>query len=122
MLKKFNDQYLDLFDRFFEMSPYETLPKVKINKKDGKYLVAIGVPGLTKDDINITTDKGVLKISYEKEEKNESSYFLNSFSKSYIIPDDVNESDISAKIENGVLELILPISAKKLTERTIEIS
>lgn len=121
MITLFKDPFYDVFDRLFETPRYESLPKVKVTQKDKEYKLLMSVPGLSKNDLKITTDNGTLKISYEKEEKNENSYFLNSFTKSYSIPDDVNDADIGAKVENGILELTLPITTKKLTERMIEI-
>jgi HSP20 family molecular chaperone IbpA len=40
----------------------------------------------------------------------------------YDIPDDVKEKDIEGKVENGVLELTLPIDKKKSIERLISLN
>ena len=124
MITLFKNRELDLFDYFFEPYRFDTsssLPKIKIDQKDDVYELLMSVPGLSKDDLKITTDNREIKISYEKEENNENSYFVKTFSKSYNIPDDVKESDIVAKVENGVLKLTLPINKKKMTQRMIEI-
>jgi HSP20 family molecular chaperone IbpA len=47
---------------------------------------------------------------------------VGSFVKSYDIPEDVKERDIEGKVENGVLELILPIDKKKTIERLISLN
>ena len=72
--------------------------------------------------IKITTKEGVLKISYEKTEGDKTRHFIGSFIKSYTIPDDVREKDILGKVENGVLELVLPIDRKKSLERQISLN
>jgi HSP20 family molecular chaperone IbpA len=82
----------------------------------------MSVPGLTKEDIKITTKENILTISFEKEEKDEKTYFVTNFKKSYRIPDDVKEKDIEGKVENGILELILPIDRKKSLERFISLN
>ena len=61
-------------------------------------------------------------ISYSKEEKSETSHFVNSFTKSYSLPDDVKEKDVEGKVENGILELTLPIDKKKPLERIISLN
>jgi HSP20 family molecular chaperone IbpA len=63
-----------------------------------------------------------LKISYEKSDSDNRNYFVGSFVKSYSIPDDVKEKEILGKVENGVLELVLPIDRKKSLERQISLN
>ena len=63
-----------------------------------------------------------MKISFEKEETNEKNQFVSNFVRSYDIPDDVKEKDIEGKVENGVLELTLPIDKKKSIERLISLN
>ncbi len=82
----------------------------------------MSVPGLSKEDIKITTKEGVITISFEKEEKNEKTYFISSFKKSYTLPEDVKEKDIEGKVENGILELKFPIEKKKNLERLISLN
>ena len=94
-------------------------PQVNVTKDEIGYKVLMSVPGLTKDDLKITIKEGVLKISYEKEEKSENTSFVSSFTKSYVLPDDIKEKDIEGKVENGVLELNLPLDKKKPHERFI---
>jgi HSP20 family protein len=83
----------------------------------------MAVPGLTKDDLSISIKDGFLTISNKKEDKDNPKYsFVGSFSKTYSIPDDVNEKTISGKVENGVLEVKLPKSEKRSLERFISLN
>ena len=82
----------------------------------------MSLPGLTKNDLKISLKEGVLKVSFEKDEKDERTHFVDNFTKSYTIPDDVKEKDIEGKIENGVLELKLPIDKKKPIERLVSLN
>lgn len=122
MITLLKNRDLDLFDYLFE--PYRNeiwSPKTKIDQNDDEYALLISVPGLSKSDIKITTDNHELSVSFEKEEKTKSTYFVQNFKKSYTIPNEVIESDITAKVENGILEVTLPKGKKKITQRMIEI-
>ncbi len=109
-------------DPFYEATKTIVSPQSTIRKNESEYKVFLSIPGLTKEDLKLTIKDGILKISYEKEEKDESVTFVNSFSKIYTIPDDVKEKDITGKVENGVLEVILPIDKKKSLERLISLN
>ena len=122
MITLFKDPFFQNFDSALDSTKFLKTPETKIRKNETDYNVSIGVPGLTKDDLKISTKDGILKISFEKEEKDETRHFISSFVKSYNIPDDVKEKDIIGKVENGVLELILPIDKKKSIERLISLN
>ena len=85
------------------------------------YRVQIAVPGISKEDIKIVVKNSILDISYENEKEERNSIFTSSFKKSYTLPDDVDEKHIEGKVENGILEVIIPRSKKKILERVIEI-
>lgn len=122
MITLFKDPLFTNFDKIFETARFTTTPQTSVHRTDNEYNLYVSVPGLTKDDLKILTKDGVLKITYEKEENNEKSYFVSSFSKSYVIPEDVKEKDIEGKVENGVLEIKLPIDKKKSLERYISLN
>jgi HSP20 family protein len=122
MITLFKDPFFQGFESVFETSKYLKSPETRIRKTETEYVVLMSVPGLTKEDLKISTKEGILKISFEKEESDDSVYFTSSFVKSYNIPDDVKEKDIVGKVENGILELTLPIDKKKSIERQISLN
>lgn len=122
MITLFKDPFFQTFDSVFDSTKFLKTPETKISKNENEYTVQISVPGLTKDDLKILTKDGVLKISYEKNEKDDDRYFVETFTKSYNIPDDVKEKDIIGKVENGILTLKLPIDRKKSLERLISLN
>ena len=122
MITLFKDPFFQGFESVFETSKYLKSPETRIRKTETEYVVLLSIPGLTKDDLKISTKEGILKISFEKEESDDSVYFTSSFVKSYNIPDDVKEKDIVGKVENGILELTLPIDKKKSIERLISLN
>ena len=113
----------DMVNRFM-MRPLwregrETEPQIKMDVKeiDGKYLVNAEIPGVSKDDIHVTVEGNRVSISAEaKQEKEakegerliccERSYGMAS--RSFSLADEVDQSQIQAKYDNGVLELTLP--------------
>lgn len=113
----------DFFNRFM-MRPFfregmEIGPQIKMDVKeaDGKYLVKAEIPGVNKDDIHVTIDGNRVSISAEvKQEKEakegermircERSHGMAS--RSFSLADEVDQSKVQAKYNNGVLELTLP--------------
>ncbi len=113
----------DVFDRFM-MRPFmregvEFEPQIKMDVKeaDGKYLVNAEIPGVNKDDIHVAIDGNRVSISAEiKKEKeakegervirSERSYGMAS--RSFTLSVEVDQNQIQAKYNNGVLELTLP--------------
>lgn len=115
--------FKDVLDTFFERPNVSVGSSTKIVSREDDYIVFFSVPGLTKNDLTISVKDGLLSVSYKKEESNEKGYsFVDSFKKTYSIPDDVSEKDISGKVENGVLEIVLPKSKKKSLERFISLN
>ena len=122
MITLFKDPFFNTMDDVFESSRFKTLPQVNVTKNETEYKVLMSVPGLTKEDLKITIKDGIVKISYLKEDKDETSHFVNSFTKSYTLPENVKEKDIEGKVENGILELTLPLDKKKPLERILSLN
>ena len=100
--------------------PHTGSVSVNIRETNDAYVLDVIVPGFDKNDIKINLDKNILTISGEK--KNEVSdesvkhvrkeYEFLSFKRSFTIAKQVNDADIQAKYENGVLTLNLPKKAE----------
>lgn len=123
MLSIYKDPFKDVLDTFFEKPSLLRDGQSKIVTRDDEYQVYLSVPGLTKNDLTISVKDGLISISYKKEETDDKSYsFVSSFKKTYLIPEDVSEKDISGKVENGVLQITLPKIKKKSLERLISLN
>jgi|APGre2960657404_1045060.scaffolds.fasta_scaffold10745_5 HSP20 family molecular chaperone IbpA len=125
MVKNYRDPLKDMLDTFFDRPSLSTTREnsTKLVTRDNEYAVYFSVPGLTKDDLKISIKDGYLSISFKKEDGDNVNYsFVSSFSKTYSIPDDVNEKEITGKVENGILEINLPKSKKKSLERFISLN
>lgn len=107
------------------------VPAVNITQEKGEYKIELAVPGMKKEDFKIDVDGNMLTISSEKEESNEEKqkrftrkeYSYSSFTRSFTLPEEVNQEKIEAKYEDGVLKLLLPTrpELKKASAKQIEI-
>lgn len=117
----------NLFDEFFNNMPVNwgrdtnfTVPPVNIHESNEAYLLELIAPGLEKEQFNITLEKGMLTISYEKksavENSNENNgikthkkeFAISNFKRSFNVDDKIDAEKIEAKYENGILKLYLP--------------
>ncbi len=129
---------LDLFNEFFSnFDRNESREEVfdftpSVNTREGKeaYHVDIDLPGINKEDVDISVDKNVLTISGKretKEEVKEEDYYrieshYGSFSRSFTLPEKVDVENIRAASDNGVLEIIIPkLNIEVDTTKKIEI-
>ena len=95
---------------------YEWTPSVNFFEKDGKYHLSAEVPGMTRDDISVTIHDGYVSISGKKEttkEEKEANYYMKetkygSFSRSFHLPEEVDEAKVEATYKDGVLTVIIP--------------
>ena len=108
------------------------VPKANITEHDDKYVLDLAIPGYQKDDIAINVEDNQLVISakIEQTEEGQSSNFqrkefeVSSFTRSFNLDDSVDQELISAKFENGILEISIQKKeeAKVQPKRAIEIS
>mgnify|MGYP001050160477 CR=1 FL=1 len=117
-----------LWDSFFEGRPRVRefsgwFPSVDISETKNDLIVKAELPGMDPKDINISLNDGQLTIKgekkHEKEEKEENCHFIErsygSFTRSVLLPKEVQRDKITASYKNGVLKVTLPKSeeAKK---------
>lgn len=99
-------------------------PAVNVSESDKEYLLEVSAPGYTKDSFDVKLKENVITISSKNETKNESKvgsysrkeFTSSSFSRSFTLPENVITDKISAKYENGILNVSLPkkeVSKKK---------
>jgi len=128
-LDPFDIMYRDLFDSdsFFE----GMLNNVKINypvdiKETEKALeIDIAAVDVNKEDIDIEVDDDVLKVSYNKKEKdsqeNENYIYRGitrrSFNMAWRIASKFDLSKLEAKLEKGLLKIRIPVSDKKVVKK-----
>ena len=125
----------DFFNTDFMPRANTTAPAVNVKEDEKAYTMEMAVPGIKKDYCRVgINEDGNLTIAIEnkmehKEENKKHHYLRREFSYSnyeqnYTLPDDVERDKISAKVENGILTVVLPKVEKeeKKFAKAIEVS
>lgn len=103
-------------------------PLVDITEDEQEYLIKAELPDMKKEDVRLTVENEVLTISgerkFEKEEKGKKYHRIEraygSFVRSFSLPEDADESMVSADFKDGMLQIHLPKS-QKAKPKAIEI-
>jgi HSP20 family protein len=123
----FNELVDDLFKGFLvrpvssalEARGGEMLPRMKVDvaEQNGAYLVTAELPGVKKEDIHVTTDGAQVTLEAEVKREKEASKdervlhterVFGKVTRSFTLPQEVDEAKAQAKFKDGVLELTLP--------------
>ena len=104
----------------------QNMMKTDIRETDGSYELDVDLPGFKKDEIKVQLKDGYLTLSaakgLDKDEQDKKGNYIRreryagSMSRSFYVGDGVNEEDIHAKYEYGILKLSLPKKAPKAVE------
>jgi HSP20 family protein len=95
------------------------LPRAKVDvaEKNGNYVVTAELPGVKKEDIHVSIDGAQVTIEAEVKREKEASQdervlhserVYGKLTRSFTLPQEVDESKTQAKFKDGVLELTLP--------------
>ena len=100
--------------------------RIDVTKTDDTYAVKADIPGVKKDDIQVSVDGNEVTISGEvrketEEKKGEevlrSERYYGKISRSFTLPHDVDEAKVVAKYADGVLKVTLPMKAQSRTKQ-----
>ena len=103
--------------------------KTDVREKDNAYEVDIDLPGFKKDEISAELKDGYLTVSAAKgldkdeQDKKTGKYirrerYAGSMSRSFYVGEGINQEDIHAKYENGILALTIPkVDAKEVASK-----
>jgi len=125
--RMFDDLLEDVVVRdFTRVSP--SFPALDVAEHDSEYVLVAEMPGVKKEDLKITFEDSVLTLSGERkpyEIPQDARVLLNEvrvreFARSVRMPSDIQVDEMSAKLENGVLRVVLP-KAESARIRNIEI-
>jgi|SRR3569833_1273785 len=91
-------------------------PSANISETDKEYLIRAELPAVKKEDVKVTVDDGMITIEGERrqqqEDKNEKLHrvesFYGHFTRSFTLPESVNESAIRCESKDGVLTVHIP--------------
>jgi HSP20 family protein len=104
-------------------------PAIDVIQQDDDLLIRAELPGVRPEDVDITVQNGVLTISGKLEEEREEErrgYLVRerrygTFRRSLQLPQDVDEDQINARFENGVLEVTIPGAAAGREPKHVQI-
>ncbi|MBL6963228.1 MAG: Hsp20/alpha crystallin family protein [Bacteroidetes bacterium] len=131
--------YSKFFDNFFEndldfFSPRakNNLPAANVVESKEEFVIELAAPGMKKKDFNVKIENDVITIESKREEKEvkeemnftRREFNYSSFSRSFTLPESIDNEKIDARYEDGVLRIHLPKKeeAKVKALREIKIS
>ena len=128
------DDFSNMLDDFFtgswpvQRSLAADTFKIDIQDNDTEYMIEAELPGVKKEDVEITLNEGRLNLSVKKEEisENESKKYIHrerrhaQMSRSILLAD-ANDEGIQAKLEEGVLTIKVPKKQQVDTSKRIMI-
>ena len=134
-----NSWFPTVFDDFlntdFMPRANSTAPAVNVREDEKAYTMEVAAPGIRKEFCRVSiNDDGNLCVAIEnktehKEDDRKHHYLRREFSytnyeQNYVLPEDVDSENISAKVENGILTVVLPKKTKVETKvsKTINVA
>ena len=104
--------FFDIFDTFDPLtrpSSRITGPRANVDNADGKHVITMATPGVSKEDLKVDISDGRVSVSFDQEScENSNHRFQKSFSRTWNLPKDVNVEAIDAEYENGILTVTIP--------------
>ena len=126
-LSLFDSLFNNTMDSVFNNYRTVSVPKVDVKETENAYSLDMELPGRTENDVNIELDHNTLTISSKKEEttekNNKSGKWLrrerrtSEFSRSFRLPEDVDNENVKATFKNGILNVMMPRKALATPKR-----
>ncbi|MGD8588780.1 MAG: Hsp20/alpha crystallin family protein [Chromatiales bacterium] len=101
------------------------LPAVDIREEKDRFCLSLDLPGVEPKAIQVSMENGVLEISGERKlaQTDEASRYhtqervQGAFKRRFKLPESADEAEISAKSENGVLEIVIKKRSEQVPRR-----
>ena len=100
------------------------VPRGDIYETKDALIVAVDVPGVDENSVDVVLEKNVLTIDgYVKPEKMGGysltyvEYDVGDYQRRFTLPDEIDQSKIEATVKDGILRLVLPKSAAAKTKK-----
>jgi HSP20 family protein len=120
-----------MFDEWplFEGRERRWTPAIDVVRDDGNLVVRADVPGIKPEEVKIEVEDDVLTISGQHEEHTEEQHKhyvrherrCGSFSRSIVLPADIDAKQIKATTHDGIVEVTVPLP-KEAKKETITIT
>ncbi len=117
------DKGVPFFERFFPFN--RTTPRLNIKNERDHYQVDLAAPGYAKDDFSVELKGKTLYIKAEPSEEGNQDYknyemlefTKGRFTRSFMLPNAVDDSSIEATYDNGILSIQIPKTEDAQIER-----
>ena len=127
MYSPFEDSFFGMKKNPLYGKHAKNLMKTDVRETEDGYEVDMDLPGFKKDEVTVELNDGYLTVStnksLDKDSKDNKGKYLRqeryagSMSRSFYVGDEVNEKDVHAKFEDGILKLTLPKKDTKAVEQ-----
>ena len=95
-------------------------PAVDIREEENRYLLSADIPGVERENIEITLEDGVLTLKGERtgesgtngKQYRRKERVHGTFMRQFTLPETVDTQNISATVKDGVLDVVIPKQAK----------
>ena len=124
----FNDKF---FNQLKSTGSGESRPAVNISEDEKGYTIELAVPGVAKDKFSLEIENDVLILSSEQEKNKDEQkpnylrreFSYQSFKRSFELPETIDQEQINATIDAGILTLSLPKKEEEVQKapRQIEV-
>ena len=107
----------DFFGNEWVANNNKSAPAINIQQNENGFVVEVAAPGMTKEDCNVSVDEdNNLVLNFEKKSESEDKkgtylrreFSYTQFTRRMVLPDNIDNEKIAAKVENGVLTVEIP--------------
>ncbi len=110
------ERFFDNDDWFFPVTKRESGPEMDVYETEENIIAEISAPGMSSEDMKVNISEGVLRVRGEKKEETEDEdkgYYRKeikrgSFERAVRLPSNVDEDNVKATYEDGILKVEIP--------------
>lgn len=123
--RRFSDILDDFFNDVVTTQRESFVPRLDISENDDQFEINVELPGMDKDDIDVSLNNNQLTVSgqrkWENEDKDKTYHRIETsygeFSRTFTLPDNVDEESINAEYDNGVLNITINKAEDKVSKK-----
>lgn len=125
---QFSEILDEMMENAFSVGSGRFVPELNIYETGDKFEITLALPGMKKEDIELSLEGNTLCIRGERElkkEENKKYHRVESrfgkFERNLPLPDTIDKENIDASYENGVLTITVPKTKEEMGKK-IEVS
>lgn len=110
-----------LLDSFLSPIIYNSydFKKENIEETEKEYNIELVLPGIDKNNLELNIEKDNLILSYKMNNNKKGYSYVKEFTKSWILPKDIELNKINAKYDNGILKIIIEKTKEIETKKIV---